>query len=256
MDLAGARSALDGTRFGDLHVVAETGSTNSDLVAAARHGGGEQVLIADHQTSGRGRLDRRWEAPPGASLLMSVLVRPPFPSAGPHAIPTALGVALVDALGAATEVAVGLKWPNDLVVTTAAGDRKLAGVLAETIADSGEIDAVVVGVGLNLDWPSVPEDLDGIATALNLEGATLDRLTLAADVLVRFASLLADQRLDQRYRAACRTIGRRVRIERPHDELVGTAVDMARGGELVVEDDAGARHIVTVGDVIHLRPAP
>jgi BirA family biotin operon repressor/biotin-[acetyl-CoA-carboxylase] ligase len=256
VDLAGARSALDGTRFGDLHVVAETGSTNSDLVAAARHGGGEQVLIADHQTSGRGRLDRRWEAPPGASLLMSVLVRPPFPSAGPHAIPTALGVALVDALGAATEVAVGLKWPNDLVVTTAAGDRKLAGVLAETIADSGEIDAVVVGVGLNLDWPSVPEDLDGIATALNLEGATLDRLTLAADVLVRFASLLADQRLDQRYRAACRTIGRRVRIERPHDELVGTAVDMARGGELVVEDDAGARHIVTVGDVIHLRPAP
>ncbi len=260
MDVEGARSALAGSRFAALRGVIETGSTNADLMDAARRGEPEQALVAEHQTAGRGRLDREWEAPPGASLLMSALVRPPFPGGGPHAIPTALGVALVDAVAALGDVTVGLKWPNDLVVAGSGGpgsaERKVGGILAESWTGTDGLDAVVVGVGVNLDWPTVPAHLTGLATALNLEGASIDRWGLVADGLVRFAALLADADLHRRYRDACVTIGRRVRIERPHDQLVGTAVDVEGGGELVVDDDAGARHVVTVGDVVHLRPAP
>jgi BirA family biotin operon repressor/biotin-[acetyl-CoA-carboxylase] ligase len=259
VDLAGARSAVAGSRFADIRSVEQTGSTNADLMEAARHGEPEQALVAEHQTAGRGRLDREWEAPPGASLLMSVLVRPPFPPGGPHAIPTALGVALVDAVAALGGQAIGLKWPNDLVVASmpnGSEERKLGGILAESSTGADGLDAVVVGVGVNVEWPDVPSHLEGIATALNLEGASIDRLELASEALARFASLLADATLDQRYRAACVTVGRRVRVERPHDELIGTAVDVGGGGELVVEDDAGARHVITVGDVIHLHPAP
>jgi BirA family biotin operon repressor/biotin-[acetyl-CoA-carboxylase] ligase len=255
VDLEGARSALAGSRFADLRAVDETGSTNSDLMDAARRGEPEHVLVADHQTAGRGRLDREWEAPPGASLLMSVLVRPPFPPSGVHAIPTALGVAMAESIEASSGAAVGLKWPNDLVVRTSSGDRKIGGILAESSTGSSGPDAVVVGVGVNLDWPSVPAHLDGIATALNLEGAAVDRWSLVAEVLGRLAPTLADPGLAARYRARCVTIGRRVRVERPHGDLEGTAVDVAAGGELVVDDDANERHVVNVGDVIHLRPA-
>jgi BirA family transcriptional regulator, biotin operon repressor / biotin---[acetyl-CoA-carboxylase] ligase len=256
VDLEGARSVLAGSRFARLRAVAETGSTNADLMDAARRGEPEQALVAEHQTAGRGRLDREWEAPRGASLLMSVLVHPPFPVGGPHAIPTALGVALVDAIAALGGISVGLKWPNDLVVATnGAEERKVGGILAESLGADG-LDAVVAGVGVNLDWPTVPAHLDGIATSLNLEGATIDRCALAANGLARFAALLSDGHLHRRYRAACVTIGRRVRIERPDDELIGTATDVSVGGGLVVDDDAGTRHVVTVGDVIHLRPAP
>jgi BirA family biotin operon repressor/biotin-[acetyl-CoA-carboxylase] ligase len=263
VDAEGARSAVAGSRFADLRSVDQTGSTNADLMDAARRGEPEQALVAEHQTAGRGRLDREWEAPAGASLLMSVLVRSPFPPGGPHAIPTALGVALVDAIAALGGPVVGLKWPNDLVVASTPNgpeerseERKVGGILAESTTGDDGLGAVVVGVGVNVAWGSVPSPLVGIATSLDLEGASIDRWELAAEGLVRFASLLEDATLDQRYRAACVTIGRRVRIERPHDELVGIAVDVAAGGELVVEDDSATRHVVTVGDVIHLRPAP
>lgn len=211
-----ARSALAGTRFADVRWVAETGSTNADALALAREGATEGiVVVADHQTAGRGRRDRRWVAPPGGSLLVSVLLRPRAAVAGAAAM--AAGVAMVDALRSRCGVEAGLKWPNDLVVDTPEGDRKLAGLLAEadwpagsTISGGYRAPAphdravVVVGVGLNVAWPVMAGDpsagdhaidpaLDevaGIATALNWLGHDVDR----ADVLVEFL-----QRLDTWY---------------------------------------------------------
>jgi BirA family biotin operon repressor/biotin-[acetyl-CoA-carboxylase] ligase len=265
VDVTGARSTLAGTRFAAIRSVEQTGSTNTDLVDAARRGEAEQVLVADHQTAGRGRLDRRWEAAPGASLLMSVLVRPPFPARGIHAVPEALGVALVDALRGSTRAAVGLKWPNDIVVAGSAEssgadrhapDRKLGGMLSESVVTAGGVEAVVVGVGVNVAWSAVPDELEGIATALNLEGATVDRFELVADALARFATALDDPELAARHRAACVTIGRRVRVQRSGSpDLVGTATDVDDGGQLLVRDDDGVVHEVGVGDVVHLRDA-
>src|SRR4029078_5172932 len=109
-----ANRALSATRFSQVRWVDETGSTNADVLALARDGRPEgTVLVADHQTAGRGRVDRVWTAPPGSSLLMSVLLRPAPASAGFAGM--ALGVSAVDAVIATTGVVPRLKWPNDLV---------------------------------------------------------------------------------------------------------------------------------------------
>jgi BirA family transcriptional regulator, biotin operon repressor / biotin---[acetyl-CoA-carboxylase] ligase len=260
-----AKQALRGTRFADLGWVDSTGSTNADLVDAARSGAGERALVADHQSAGRGRLDRRWEAPPGASLLMSVLVRPPFPALGAHLLGTAMGLCAVDAVEHLAGLGVGLKWPNDVVAIAAGADGadlKLGGLLAELTTGEGG-DAVVVGIGLNVGWASVgfPPELAATATSVDLLGAPVDRGELVVELLTRFGDLVtalvdatACEHMVERYRERCVTLGRRVRVQRPADELVGVAADVSWDGSLVVRDDEGVAHTVTVGDVVHLRP--
>jgi BirA family transcriptional regulator, biotin operon repressor / biotin---[acetyl-CoA-carboxylase] ligase len=225
---------------------AEIDSTNRYLLEAARQGApGDLVAVADHQTAGRGRFDRRWEAPPGSSLLVSVLLRSVTEAGHDVVLATAL------ALGAAVErVAPGvgpqLKWPNDLVVR----DRKLAGLLAER-----DGDALVVGAGCNVQWDAFPPDLEAGATACNLEaGHAVDRDALLAEFLECLALEL--DRLDDvvpRARARLATLDRRVRVERAHDSVVGRAVDVTRDGALVIRRDDGTDETVTAGDVVHLR---
>ena len=254
-----ARSALDGSRFAELLWAESTGSTNADLAARARSGGSECALVADVQTAGRGRLDRRWESPPGATLMMSVLVRGPFALGGPHVVPTALSLAVRGAIADLAGLVVGLKWPNDLVVRGAERDLKLGGVLAELVAP----DALVVGIGVNLAWGGrLPDDLAATATSMDILGHHVDRWALVAGSLLalerRLGTLAAvgggSGALVEEHREACVTIGQRVRVELPHSELVGFAVDLTTEGALVVEDDSAVRHEVTVGDVVHLRP--
>jgi BirA family biotin operon repressor/biotin-[acetyl-CoA-carboxylase] ligase len=229
---------------------AELDSTNRAVRERARGGADAGlVLVADHQTAGRGRLDRTWDAPPGSSLLVSVLLRPPPGALGgieAYGSVVATAVALAAAVTEVTGVAVGLKWPNDLVVR----DRKLAGVLAET-----EGDALVVGAGCNVNWEQFPPELAASATACNLEvGRPVDRDALLDEFLARLGPALDDQAATlEAARAQLVTIGRRVRIERPDRELVGEAVDVTDAGALLVRDDAGTTHEVVVGDVTHLR---
>ena len=220
-----ARRRLAGRRFADVRWRAETGSTNSDAMALARNGAPEGiVVVADHQTGGRGRQGRVWVAPPEASLLVTVLLRPPSRVAGLAAM--AVAVAMAEGIEDVTGWAPGLKWPNDLVVrggpddvaaaktsdfdadvdagrTAAAAatvDRKLAGILAEadwppgTTASGGwrepspdERLAVVVGVGVNVNWSAeLPGELAATATALNhLTGHEVDRVDLLVAFLER-----------------------------------------------------------------------
>jgi BirA family transcriptional regulator, biotin operon repressor / biotin---[acetyl-CoA-carboxylase] ligase len=235
-------------RFTEVEWLAETDSTNRYLLDAARSGAPDGlVVVADVQHAGRGRLGRTWTAPPGASLLMSVLLRPKLEPDQRHLVVMAAAVAMADAVLVLTGVMAELKWPNDLLV----GDRKLAGILAEA---SG--DAVVVGIGLNLNWSEIPEELEGIATACNLEGGTpADREEVLAIFLNRYEELLSD--LDEtrlQYRHLLGTIGRRVRVERADGNVVGTAVDVDDVGRLLVDVD-GSVEVIAAGDVIHLRDA-
>ena len=124
--------------------VVETGSTNADALAAARAGAPEGlVIMADHQTAGRGRLGRSWEDEPGDSLIVSVLLRPPLAPTQLHRLTQAVALAAKDACSSVGGFRPDLKWPNDLVV----GERKLAGILAESIVEDGRVGAVVVGMG-------------------------------------------------------------------------------------------------------------
>jgi BirA family biotin operon repressor/biotin-[acetyl-CoA-carboxylase] ligase len=275
-----ARRSLAGTRFADVRWVAETGSTNADALALARDGAPEGVVVvADHQTAGRGRRDRRWVAPPEASLLVSALLRPPARVAG--TVTLAAGVALADAVAEVAGVEARLKWPNDLVVDLPGdgGERKLAGILAEADWPAGstisggyrpprpdERVVVVVGVGINVLWPVDPAELGeegaevaGIAAALNWVGPEVDRSDLLIAFLRafgdRYASLVADGPAgvlaDWRRRSA--TLGRAVRVDIGRDDVEGTAVDVTDEGHLVIDTVEGGRRTVAVGEVVHLR---
>jgi BirA family biotin operon repressor/biotin-[acetyl-CoA-carboxylase] ligase len=221
----------------DVRHVEATGSTNTDLLAALEAGtaGDRTVLAASHQTAGRGRLDRRWEAPPGTNLLVSIAFAPvpDVPASATHRVGLA---ALAAARSVRPEVALTLKWPNDLLLD----GSKVAGILAQR---STTVDAVVVGLGFNVGW--APEG--AAALAASSPAALLRRL------LVELDGLPSD--IDDLYRSALSTIGRRVRLVLPDGAVIGTAVDVDALGRLVVADDIGARTAYDVGDVVHLRSA-
>ncbi len=143
-----------GAGSGGLRRFGRIDSTNRYLLDQARRGAPEGLwAVADHQTAGRGRLGRRWEAPPGASLLASVLFRPALEPEDLHLCTALVALAGIDACAEVAGVSPGVQWPNDLVVD----DRKLAGVLAEADARAPGgppgSRAVVVGIGVNVDWP-------------------------------------------------------------------------------------------------------
>jgi BirA family transcriptional regulator, biotin operon repressor / biotin---[acetyl-CoA-carboxylase] ligase len=222
-------------------------STNRYLLDEARRGAPEGVVaVADHQTAGRGRRGREWVAPPRASLLVSVLLRPSLASEQHQLVAMACGVAMADAVERVAGFVPALKWPNDLVV----GVRKLAGILAEA-----EGDAVVVGIGVNVNWDTFPPELAETATACNLDaGHAVDRRELLAAFLRaldgRYRNL-GDVRSEYERRLA--TLGRRVRIERPDGDLEGRAVGVGESGELLVDSGEDNPVAVHVGDVVHLR---
>ncbi len=252
--------------YAALDVVASTGSTNADLLAAATAGAADHtVLIADTQTAGRGRRDRSWVSPAGTGLYLSVLLRPSgVPAARLGTLGMVAGLALVHVAGEAG-VAASLKWPNDLLVDGA----KCAGVLSE-VATGGAAQAAVVGIGLNVaplpeDVPAGPGGL--AATSLADHGATTtDRGVLAAGWLAAFAELETAWRLTEGdversgmltgYREACSTLGRRVRAELPDGSTrTGVAVDVDAGGQLLIKPDDGAAGPLSAGDVVHLTDA-
>ena len=264
-----ATSAVPGTRFTDVRWVAETGSTNADLLAAASEGAPEGVvLVADHQSAGRGRLDRAWVAPAGSSLLVSVLLRPQLAPESLFLLTAAAGVASAEAVTEVAGVDCGLKWPNDLVaLDPGVADRKLSGVLAESVLADGSVTAVVVGMGLNVNWPTeLPEDLEATATALNhLAGRTLDREALLVAWLRRLEHWLVTigdgndpvgrSALFDAMRDRSATLGRQVRVELATSTVEGEAIGLDDRGRLTVAVDGLVDPVeVSVGDVVHLRP--
>jgi BirA family biotin operon repressor/biotin-[acetyl-CoA-carboxylase] ligase len=238
-----------------LELVPEIGSTNAALLAAAAEDAPEgTVLAAEHQVTGRGRLDRVWTSPPGAGVTVSFLLRPDVPSARRGWLPLLTGVALAEAVGEVPGVRASLKWPNDLL---AAGGAKLAGILAEV--GSG---AVVVGVGLNVSTRA--DELPDTGTSLALEaGRPVDRAAVLLQFLRTFerrylawAQALGDpvsSGLARDYLAWCSTVGADVVVTLPDGSaLEGVAESVDWDGRLVVRTPQGVVELAS-GDVRHLR---
>jgi BirA family biotin operon repressor/biotin-[acetyl-CoA-carboxylase] ligase len=229
-------------------------STNTYVREQARIGASEGVVaVADHQTAGRGRLGRRWESPPGANLLASVLLRPNIDPADLHLCTTVVALAAMDACRVVASVGTQLKWPNDLLVDGA----KVAGILAEAEFAGADLAAVVVGIGINVGWPGPPE-----AGGTSLEAATgspVDRRVLLHALLAALRerrpgleAAAGRRALADEGRRRCATIGQRVRVTLEGEEITGRAVAVDDAGHLVVETSTGSRR-VTAGDVVHLR---
>jgi BirA family transcriptional regulator, biotin operon repressor / biotin---[acetyl-CoA-carboxylase] ligase len=250
-----------GRLWRDVTVRAETGSTNSDLLAAARAGAPEgTVLAAEVQTAGRGRLDRRWICPPRAALSFSVLLRPDgLPAAARGWIPLLAGVAVAAGLRAQAGLDARLKWPNDVLV----GGAKISGILAEQAGD-----AIVLGTGINVttrrEELPVPH-----ATSVVLAGAAPDREQLLVAVLGeletwyrRWVAAVAagpagpggdPAGLRAEYLRLSATVGQQVRVSMPGGKLItGRAQDVDATGRLVVGTASGPV-TVSAGDVVHVR---
>lgn len=240
----------------DVHWLDEVDSTNAYVHDRARRGAAEGlVVVADHQTAGRGRLGRRWESPPRANLLVSLLLRPACRPEDVHLCTGAVALAGADACREVAGVEAVLKWPNDLLV----GSAKLAGVLAEADFAAGSLVAVVVGIGINVAWPG-PEGAGGTCLDDLRPGTDpVDRGTLLEHLLRALAErrelldgVAGRRALADEVRARCATLGRAVRVVLADEELTGLASAIDDDGHLVVETAAGPRR-VSAGDVVHLR---
>lgn len=268
------------SRVGPVTVVGTTGSTNADLADAFRADPGladRTVIVAEEQVTARGRLGRRWSAPAGAQVIMSVLLRPSVqkvPAERFGELPLLIGVAIAET-ARAVGVDAQLKWPNDVIVSdrrsgdTPHGYRKLAGILVEAV--SLDPVAVVVGVGVNASITAGEFADAGVeaGTSLTDQGAELGSVQAREALAAAELSWIADvdeawrrggaalEKLRRRYRELSATLGTRVRAELPGgEELTGTAVDLDGQGGLVIETVGGERRTVTAGDVVHLRPVP
>ena len=255
-DAASARLPLDLDRLTtpadwSVEVVQTAPSTNLLVADRARAGAGEGlVVVAEHQTSGRGRLGRTWETPARSALTMSLLLRPRVAQADWPWLPLLTGFAAARTLRQ-VGAQVMLKWPNDVLLA----DRKLAGVLTERV-DTPSGPSVVAGIGINVDLtpPELPHEG---ATSLALEGVVVDRTDLLGALL---RSLRAEYDAFQRgelgalrtaYAAACASVGREVRVELPTGEtLSGEATGIDEGGRLLVAGPGGVVP-VSAGDVVH-----
>ena len=209
----------------DIRWLDEVDSTNTYVRDRARHGDAAGlVAVADHQTAGRGRLDRRWESPPGANLLASILLRPDIGGEDVHLCAGAVALAAVQACREVAGVEPVLKWPNDLLLDGA----KLAGVLAEAEFAGTALTAVIVGIGINVAWPGPPEaggtcldDVGGTAQPVDRQ-VLLHRLLEALEPRCELLEEAAGRRaLADEVRRRCATLGQRVRVILAGEELIG-----------------------------------
>jgi BirA family transcriptional regulator, biotin operon repressor / biotin---[acetyl-CoA-carboxylase] ligase len=250
----------DASPWRAVELVAETGSTNADLIGRAAAGEDVDgvVLLAEHQTAGRGRNGRTWSAVPHTQVTMSAGVRADgIPTDAWGWIPLVTGLAVLDAV-TTTGVDAGLKWPNDVLARPPA-HGKLAGILAEVAAPAR---VVVIGIGLNVAL-RVDELPDPGATSLALLGGRIaDRqdivVTLLAGLARRIEGLRtpagADAALVAEYTARSLTIGADVRATLPGArEVVGVARSVDAQGRLCI-DSGGRTVVVSAGDILHLRP--
>lgn len=245
------------------------GSTNDELRAAALaepeswpHG---SALMADHQFAGKGRAGRVWETPPGVALTVSILLRPAVPVADWTWLPLLTGLAVQRALTPfVPEAELAVKWPNDLLAVDVAeeidgfgGDRKLGGILVEGLLPER---AAIVGVGLNLGQRSSELPVPSATSLAILGAADPDRDVILAAVRSELLAVTARWEvaggaaaLREEISAVCRTLGMRVRLERPAGEdVVGTASRLDEIGRLVI-DSGGTEIVIDAGNVRHLR---
>jgi BirA family transcriptional regulator, biotin operon repressor / biotin---[acetyl-CoA-carboxylase] ligase len=245
-------------RIGLLEVLVDTDSTNARVLAADRPIGELVVCLAEHHSAGLPRRGRRWLAPPGGGICLSVGGRLPAAPADFAALPTAVGVACAEALEALGVPDIGLKWPNDLLL----GGRKLGGILIELRGESQGPATIAVGIGLNVrlgaaaraailaDGGLPPADLSADPARPAPDRNALAAALIAAIVLCLErvpGELGAAARLGWEQRDALR--GRLVRIEDAGSGLTGIARGLDPSGALLLEGPDGVRHRVTAGEV-------
>ncbi|MGA9669401.1 MAG: biotin--[acetyl-CoA-carboxylase] ligase [Terracidiphilus sp.] len=256
-DLPALDAALDGTIFaGNLHFSPITDSTNTDALQAARaaapHG---SVYFADEQRAGRGRGNHAWHSTAGEGLYVSVLLRPQIPATCLPLLPLAAGLAAADAIRTTTGLAIDLRWPNDILINSNQGPRKVGGILVESNINSNSPPHAVVGIGINVHQRAFAPDLSTPATSLNLEcGHPISRQPLLVALLKsleREAVGLLDpasaESIPRRVEQASTWIrGRAVEVHGPQ-ACIGVTAGLDHQGFLLVRTTEGLMRVTTGG---------
>ena len=242
------------TRFVGRHmeVHEEIDSTNARAVTLARQGALDGTLVlAERQTKGRGRLGRRWFAPPGSSLLMSLILRPPLAPRQAQRMTMICSLAAIEAISEVTGLVAQVKWPNDILLS----GKKLGGVLTELGLCGNRLDYTVVGMGLNinLELSALPE-LMAPATSLLAEiGQSVSRRDLLVAFLqhveTHYDALATGWSPHIAWRTHLATLGEHVRVGTPEEIIVGLAEDVDADGALLVRTDEGQLRTIVAGDV-------
>lgn len=234
-----------------------TTSTNDVARDLAARGAPEgTVVIADYQTAGRGRMGRRWLAPPGTALLCSILFRPDAPPDRAPDLTMIVALAAADAVEEVAGLTIALKWPNDLIVVRPQGWRKLGGLLAETVLSADRLEYVVVGIGINVNIPAEAlSDLSPDATSILAEtGRETDRNLLLERMLTgiaaRYGRWRAGERPHAEWAARLATLGQSVRVVTSEGERFGIAEGVDEEGALLLRTPDGTLHRMRVGDVL------
>jgi BirA family biotin operon repressor/biotin-[acetyl-CoA-carboxylase] ligase len=250
-----------------LHLHQEVSSTNAEALSLAQAGAAHgTVVVAESQTSGRGRQGRTWFSPPGTNVYCSIVVRSiALPMAWLSWIPLMSALAVVQAVDRTIAIPLSLKWPNDLLLH----ERKVGGILCETSPASSGDPIVVIGIGLNVNVPrdAFPATLQPVAASLIEQSRRpIDRNRLIAHLLLAIEQRLDELRLHgparsrHDYIAHCATLGRSVRVVfGDQRELTGTAESIAADGALQVRvrpsPSSSESPLIDVraADVMHVR---
>lgn len=210
------------------------------------------LFIAEQQTGGKGRLGRAWSSPSGTGLWFSVLLRPELIPSQVTIVTLLTGLAVCNGIRAYTGCSAMIKWPNDVVI----GSKKVCGILTEMAAETDRIDYLAVGIGINVNNASFPEELQVKATSLRLEtGEPVFRIGLLQEILLAFELLLKENQSGgseaslNEYKNLCVSLNRRVGFTRNNQLHTGTAVDISSDGELIVQCDDGSQIPVSSGEV-------
>ncbi len=234
------------------------GSTNdAALQLASRDAPHGTVVVAEEQTSGRGRLGRTWYSEPSSGIYVSVILRPPLQPAAAPVLTLMAGVAAQQTLTSATGLAVDIRWPNDLLV----GGKKVCGILTEMSAELDRLHAVVLGIGINVNHAEMPPELKKIATSLRMEShKTWSRvqilIALLRELEKHYGLLLADgnESITRRWAAASSYAeGKRIRVVQGHDEFQATTAGLEPGGALRVLRDDGREHLLVAGEIMEVK---
>ena len=229
-------------------------STNQYAKRIAEEGAPDGTLvIADEQTAGKGRSGRTWVTPPAEAIAFTLLLRPELSPDRISMVTLVMGLAVTNAVNSLYGVSAGIKWPNDVVIK----GRKLCGILTEMSAEVRQVNYIVIGVGINANLTSFPEEIREIATSLRLElSRDINRAELIARVMAEFERLYAEFEAQgdlgavmQEYNELCLNAGSKVRVLDPNGEYTGTSRGINSMGELLVETEDGKMQEVYAGEV-------
>ena len=251
------RNALAVARLGTkFHYFSEISSTNTHARSLAENGAGEgEIVIAEAQSAGRGRLGRRWSSPPYANLYFSLILKPKLAPAQVPQVTLMAAVALADTVAAFIPGLPMIKWPNDIIFD----GKKLAGILTELSCDADRVNYVILGIGVNLNYPreTMPDEIRERATSVfELTHKTVRResflkgLIQALDRCYGELEVAGFPAIAARWEARFGLRGRRVRVELLDQTVIGQAKGIDRDGALVLEDDNGALQRIVAGEVI------